>query len=306
MNEKLNRRDFVRASALGITALSMGWPRDGITQTAGNDLVVIEGEVVAAAKKALEALGGIKRFVQPGMKVLIKPNISFAQGPEKGVNADPKLIAEIARQCVEAQAGEVLVTDYSLYPAQICLWQNGVKPEMDKVKGARLQYLSDADFFQEVSIPKGKDLKKARVMKKALEADLIINIPRAKTHNATTVTLGLKNMMGIVYDRKLWHSDHSLHQAIADFATLIKPRLTIIDASTVMVDKGPGGPGTLVPLKLVVAGVNPVETDGLMTTLSEWYGKKFSPADIKHLKLASELGLGSVDPSTYKYSRLKA
>jgi len=305
MTGKLNRRDFAIASALGITALGLGPGKKAPAQTVSNDLVVVEGELVPAVKKALEALGGIKRFVQPGMKVLIKPNISFAQAPEKGVNADPKLIAEVARQCVEAQAGEVLVAEYPLYPAQLCLWQNGVKPEMDQVKGARLQYFSDGEFFSEVSIPKGRDLKKTKVLKKALEADLIINIPRAKTHNATIVTLALKNLMGMVLDRKLWHSDHSLHQAIADFATLIKPGLTIIDASTAMVDKGPGGPGTLVPLKLVVAGVNQLEADAVMTSLSEWYGKKYSPEEIKHLKLAAELGVGNIDLKTLKYSRIK-
>lgn len=303
MARRFNRREFVRTSAIGLSA--MGLSRIGISQSANADLVVVEGEVVSAAKKALWALGGMKRFVKPGMKVLLKPNISFAQGPEKGVNTDPRLVAAIAQECVDAGASEVLVADFPLYPATLCVWQNGLKEEMDKVKGARVQYFTDSEFFKEVSLPRAKSLKKAKVLKKVLEADLLINIPRAKTHNATTVTLGMKNWMGVVYDRKLWHSEHDLSQAIADFGTLIHPQLTIIDASKPMVDKGPGGPGTLVPLNLVVAGVNQVEADALMVSLCEWYGKKYKPSDVKHLKLAEEHGLGNIDLSSLKYSRLK-
>ncbi len=305
MKKQLDRREFIKTGALGLAVASVGLPKLALPQAGTSDMVVVEGEVVAAMKRALEALGGIKRFLKPGMKVLIKPNIAFPYGPEKGANTDPRLVGAIAQACVDAGAAEVMVAEYSLAPGFLCLMQNGVKQEMAKVKGAQLQYFEDSDFYQETPIPGGKSLKKTKVLKKALAADLIINAPRAKTHGETTVTFGLKNLMGIVYDRKLWHSKYGLEQSIADFSTLIKPQLTIIDASKVMVDKGPGGPGTLVPLNLVIAGVNPVETDGLMTTLTEWYGKKFAPADIKYLKLASELGLGSVDPSTYKYSRLK-
>jgi len=304
MAVKLTRREFVRASAAGLAAASLV-PGTVCGQGEAADLVVVEGEIIAAARKAISSLGGISRFVKAGSKVLIKPNISFATAVERGANTTPELVAEVAAQCVAAGAKEVLVTDLPLQPETLCLWRNGVKDAMAKVPGARLQYLSDERFYKEVAIPQGRDLKKAKLMKPLLEADVIINIPRAKSHNATVVTLGLKNLMGVAYDRKSFHALHKLDQAIADLATLVRPQLTIIDASKVMVDNGPGGPGTLVPLNMVVAGVNPLEADAVMVSLTSWEGRKYSPAQVKHLQAAHERGLGRIDLGQIKYSRLK-
>jgi len=301
---KISRRDFIRATGAGLAVAGLVPINRAVAQT-GTELVVVEGGLVKAAGKAIEALGGISRFVKSGAKVLIHPNISFASEPKRGANTDPELVAEVSRLCVAAGAKEVLVTDNPLMPSELCAWRSGIRDAMSKVKGATLRYISDESYYKEVSIPKGKDLKKTWLLKPLLEADLIINMPRAKVHGQTMVTLGLKNLMGISYDRKDWHSKHNLSQALADVATFIKPQLTIIDASNVMVDNGPGGPGTLEPLNLLVAGTNPVETDAVMVSLSDWGGKKYKPEDVKHLKAASEHGLGRLDVNAIKPARLK-
>lgn len=305
MAEKVSRRDFIRVSGTGLAALGLGASLPAFAQTASTELVVVEGGLINAARKAIKALGGISRFVKPGSKVLIKPNISFASDTKRGANTSPELVAEVARQCVAAGAREVLVSDIPLQTETLCLWRNGIKEAMAGVPQATLQYLGDERFFKETEIPHGKDLKKAKIMKPLLEADLVINIPRAKTHDATVVTLGLKNLMGVAHDRKDFHSQHKLDQAIADLSTLVRPRLTIINASMVMVDSGPGGPGTLLPLNTVVAGTNPVETDAVMVSLCNWEGRKYRPDEIKHLKAESDLGLGRIDLGQIKYSKLK-
>ena len=303
--KKIGRREFTKISAAGVVAFGMGGSLQALAGSGSSELVVVEGELLKAAAKALDSLGGISRFVKRGQKVLLKPNISFASEPVRGANTDPELVAWMARQCVEAGAREVLVADIPLQTATLCLWRSGIKEAMAKVSGATLSYFSDDRFFKEVSIPQGKSLKKSRLLKPLLDSDVFINLPRAKTHNSTTVTLGLKNLMGVAIDRKSYHTQHDLHQAIADLASVVRPVLTLIDASRVMVDNGPGGPGTLVPLNTVVAGTNPVEVDAVMVSLTEWGGRKYRPEDIKRLKAASELGLGRVELSQIPFARLK-
>jgi len=304
MSERIKRRDFIKCAGYGLLALGLA-PKEIRPAILPDELVVVKGELISSARKAIEFLGGIKRFVKQGDKVLIKPNMSFAKEVESGANTHPELVAEVARWCLEAGAKEVLVIDNPLYPAKLCLWRSGIREAMDRVKGASFQYLTEERFYQEVEIPGGKDLKKVQTLKPALEADIIINVPKAKTHGSTTVTLGLKNLMGLVYEPRAFHSIHNLHQAIAELSLLLKPGLTIIDASNVMVDGGPGGPGTLERRDLVVAGINPVEVDSVMVSLSNWYGRKVKPDEVKHLKIADELGLGKVELGSIRYSMIE-
>jgi len=305
MSDGIKRRDFIKISAFSTLVLGSGLLGSLKSYARKSELVVVKGELIKATRKAIELLGGIKRFVKPGMKVIIKPNMSFAFGRDRGANTDPEMVAEVARMCVEAGAKEVLVCDHPLYPAPLCLLRSGIRQAMEKVQGARFQYFTDPKFYKEVSVPKGVELKKVRVLKPVLDADLIINLPRAKTHADTTVTLGLKNLMGLIWDRKKFHARYNLHQAIADLASLIRPQLTIIDASTAMTAGGPGGPGPLARLNLVVAGTNPLEVDALMVSLSKWYGRKYSPSEIKHLALASKMGLGEIESSKLKPLRVE-
>jgi len=302
MKERLSRREFFQLAGIGVLA---GSSLSYLKAKQIPELVVVEGEMLSATRKAISALGGMKRFVKPGAKVLIKPNLSFASGPERGANTHPEMVAEVARLCLEAGAKEVLIADHPLYPATLCLWRSGIRETLKKIPKARFQYFTEEKFYQEVKVPRGKDLKKVKILKPALEADLIINLAKAKTHGDTTVTLCLKNLMGFILNRKRFHTIYNLHQAIADLSSVIQPGLNLIDASTVMTEGGPGGPGILKKLNLVVAGTNQVETDALMVTLSKWYGRSWKPAEIKHLKLASELGLGEIAPEKLKYQRIK-
>jgi uncharacterized protein (DUF362 family) len=144
-------------------------------------------------------------------------------------------------------------------------------------------------------VPKGKALKKVEVMWDVLMANVIINLPIAKSHMATGVTLGLKNQMGLIWDRGYFHGEVDLDQAIADLATVIRPRLTILDASRVMTEGGPFGPGRLESPRKIIAGTDPVAVDAYGVTLAQWYGKTFSPRQVKHIVHAAELNLGEID-----------
>jgi len=122
----------------------------------------------------------------------------------------------------------------------------------------------------------------------------VINAPVAKTHGATTVTLGMKNLMGAIHNRFPFHTILDLHQAIADLASLVRPQLIVLDASRCMITSGPGGPGKLVLPKTIVAGTDQVAVDALGVGLAPWYDRQFKPVEIKHIARAAEMGLGEI------------
>jgi uncharacterized protein (DUF362 family) len=126
------------------------------------------------------------------------------------------------------------------------------------------------------------------------QSDRLINLPTAKSHSASGVSLGLKNLMGLVWDRGLFHQKN-LHRAIAELAQVVRPDLTVVDATRALVTGGPGGPGKTVVLDTVVAGTDPVAVDSYTVGLTQWYGKAFAGKNVKYIVAASGLGLGEID-----------
>ncbi|MFN4181033.1 MAG: DUF362 domain-containing protein, partial [Armatimonadota bacterium] len=254
-------------------------------------IVVAEKDSPAnLVRKAIKALGGVGKFVKRGSKVLIKPNIAFARPPEGAANTNPEVVAELVRLCFEAGASEVLVLDYTLDPARITYEMSGVAKAAES-QGARMVYVSPRDFVS-VEIPKGKILSAydVRVLKQVLDADVFINVPIAKTHGSARLTLGMKNLMGVIQDRGAWHRSGDLHQCIADFVTAIKPHLTVIDAVRILASGGPKGPGRVEQKDTIIASTDIVAADAYATTL---FGLK--PEDVPHIVKAAELGVGVAD-----------
>ena len=230
------------------------------------DLAVISGEPATATKKALEAVGGISRFVEKGQRVVLKPNMSFARTPDFGATTHPSVVATVAQACVEAGASQVLVLDHTLQRAELCLERAGIREACRNIPGVHVLALQDRKFFREIKIPQGKVLDRVEVMKEVLDDSVLINIPVAKSHSTTGVSLGMKGLMGLIWDRESFHSQFNINQALADLATVIKPRLTILDATRALVSGGPGGPGEVKKTNLVIAGVDPVAVDSYGVT----------------------------------------
>jgi uncharacterized protein (DUF362 family) len=133
------------------------------------------------------------------------------------------------------------------------------------------------------------------VAKEVLKADCLINVPTAKSHSATGVSLGIKNLMGLVYDRKVFHEKMELNRAIAEQLYIIKPKLTLVDAMNALVTAGPGGPGKVEKLDTIVATTDPVAADAYTVSLARWYNRSFKGTDVKYIKIAAELGFGEAD-----------
>ena len=286
-------RELLRRLGLGVAAVGLG--QVALGQKAGRQqqpvVVVAEKDKPAElVRKAIKALGGMGRFVKKGNRVLIKPNIAFARPPEGAAKTNPEVVAELVQLCFEAGAKEVIVLDYTLDPARITYEMSGIAKAAE-LKGARVVYVSPRDFMP-VEVPKGKILSAydVRVLKQVLDADVFINVPIAKTHGSARLTLGMKNLMGIIQDRGAWHRSGDLHQCIADFVTAVKPHLTVIDAIRILASGGPKGPGRVEQKDTIIASTDIVAADAYATTL---FG--LTPNDVPHIIKAAELGVGVAD-----------
>jgi uncharacterized protein (DUF362 family) len=290
----ITRRQFLKATSAGV---AFGIAGRSLVATASEeyDLAVISGEPATATKKALEAVGGISRFVEKGQRVVLKPNMSFARTPDFGATTHPSVVATVAQACVEAGASQVLVLDHTLQRAELCLERAGIREACRNIPGVHVLALQDRKFFREIRIPQGKVLDRVEVMKEVLDDSVLINIPVAKSHSTTGVSLGMKGLMGLIWDRESFHSQFNINQALADLATVIKPRLTILDATRALVSGGPGGPGEVKKTNLVIAGMDPVAVDSYGVTLVPWYGQNFKGRQVEHLLIAHQRGLGKID-----------
>jgi uncharacterized protein (DUF362 family) len=292
--QKITRRRFLKGITTGITIGMFGRSSFSFGREP-YDLVVISGDPVGATKKALEAMGGISRFVKKGQRVVLKPNMSFARTPEFSATTHPLVVATVAQACMNAGAQQVLVLDHTLHRAELCLERTGIQEACKNISGVHVLAIQERKFYREIKIPQGKVLERVEVIKEVLEAPVLINLPVAKSHSATGVSMGMKGLMGLIWDRESFHSQYNINQAIADLGTLIKPQLTILDATRALTSGGPGGPGEVKKPNLIIAGIDPVAVDSYGVSIVPWYGQNFKGRQVEHLLVAHQRGLGQID-----------
>ena len=305
VSQKMTRRKFLKTAAAGMALGLIGGP-SFLEAKEDYDLVAISGEPVAATRKALEAMGGIFRFVKKGQRVVLKPNMSFSRTPDFSATTHPLVVATAAQACIEAGAQQVLILDHTLQRAEFCLERTGIRDACKNIPGVHVLALQEKKFFHEIKIPQGKVLERVEVMKEILDSQVLINIPVAKSHSATGVSLGMKGLMGMIWDRESFHSQYNINQAIADLGTVIKPQLTLLDATRALVSGGPGGPGEVKKLNLIIAGIDPVAVDSYGVSVVPWYGQNFKGRQVEHLLAAHQRGLGKIDLDQLKILKEKA
>ncbi len=253
-------------------------------------LVVVQGgEPRALVQRAFEDLGGIRRFVSSHDVVVLKPNIAWDRTPEQAANTNPEVVAEVVRQCWQAGAKRVIVTDVSCNEPRRCFQRSGIQAAA-RAEGAEV-ILPDPELYREVDLG-GVVLKSWPVFKPFLEADKIINLPIAKHHGLLGVTLGMKNWYGILGgQRNRLHQQ--IHQSLADLANFILPTVTLLDCYRILLRNGPTG-GNLedvVLKKTMVAGTDPVAIDAYVAK-AYW---NLDPEHLPYLQMAAARGLGTVD-----------
>jgi uncharacterized protein (DUF362 family) len=261
---------------------------------------VREGTRTAMLDKAMSALGGMEAFVKKGQTVVIKPNIGWDAPPERAANTHPELVGRVVEMCLAAGAKSVSVFDNTCDQWQRTYTNSGIE-EAAKKAGAVMVNGKDETLYREMAIPGGVKLRQAKVHSLILDSDVFINMPVLKHHSGTLMTGCMKNLMGVIWDRMNWHRT-DLHQCIADFVTLRKPTLNIVDAYHPMVRNGPRGKTVedVVVMKTLLASTDIVAIDAAAAKLLD-----HEPANIRHIKLAADLNLGTMDLDKVDIRRFK-
>jgi uncharacterized protein (DUF362 family) len=255
------------------------------------DLVVATGgEPESLVRRTLAALGGMQRFVPKGANVIIKPNICVAYHTyEYAATTNPWVVGTLVKMAFEAGAGSVKVMDFPFGgTGQEAYKISGIQEQVEAAGGQMVSMLYRK--FVNTKNPKASVLTSQYVFEDILKADVIINVPIAKQHSESRLTLGMKNLMGVVRDRETMHLD--LGRTIADLNALVRPQLTVVDAVRILTANGPTG-GNLADVKkldTLIASPDVVAADSYATSL---FGMK--PEDLDYIVKGVSMGLGRSD-----------
>ena len=275
-------------------------PAPTATQASLPDMAVTRnGEPEDLVRRAIAALGGMERFVAKGAYVIVKPNICVAyHGYQYAATTNPWVVGALVKMCFEAGAGKVQVMDYPFGgTAQAAYAVSGIQEQVEAAGGEMVE-MSMLKYVT-VDIPNALHLKQVSYFGDVLKADTVINVPIAKVHDLSRLTLGMKNLMGLVRDRPVMHAHIS--QNLADLAGFVRPKLTVVDAVRVLVSNGPTG-GSLDDVKqlnTLVASPDIVAADSYAATL---FGLK--PEDLGYIVAGTAMGLGRSDLQNLKIEEI--
>ncbi len=309
MNGKgLSRRQFLQLTGVAAGATLLAAACKGQPEQTSNRrtppppasdeayLTVARGaDASAITRAAIAGLGGIERFVRSGDDVIIKPNICHDyHPPEYATTTNPTVVATLVTLCLGAGARRVRVMDMPFGGTPESAYAMSGIGEAVGAVGGEMTVMSPVKFT-EVAIPQGRDIKAWATYRDVLEADVLIDVPIAKHHSLARLTLGAKNLLGVIRNANQMH--RNLGQRIADLTSLIRPTLTVVDAVRVLIAHGPGG-GSLNDVQqmdTIIASHDIVAADAYAATLFGLTG-----ADIGYVKAAADMGLGTIDLDAVK------
>ncbi|MFB0564091.1 MAG: DUF362 domain-containing protein [Candidatus Aminicenantaceae bacterium] len=284
----MKRREFLRSAAFSSLLLNTNlvhlaqkkvFPDLALTQGDSPELIT---------KEAIALIGGMSRFIYRGDRVIIKPNIAWDRTPAQAACTNPFVVKALVELSFEVGAKEVIVIDNPTNSARRTYVRSGIA-DVSKKAGAKVLF-PNPHRLKKISI-NGEWLKEWEVFTNFIEADKIINVPIAKTHSLSRLTMGMKNWLGALGgNRSQLHQ--KLDQVMVDLAAFFRPSLTVLDAFRILIRNGPQG-GRLSDTKFfkkVVAGVDPVAIDALGATFFD-----IVPQELPYLQLAHERGLGEIN-----------
>ena len=314
------RRDFLRIAGIAVAGTALagaGCGSEAAIPPPANErlsasaspqrrerppLAVARGDDAAAiTAAAIQALGGMKTFVKRGDDVIVKPNICVGyHGPEYAATTNPDVVGALVGLCLAAGAGRVRVMDSPFgSQADEAYDVSGIRAAVEKA-GGTMEYMAPAKF-RDYTIPAGRDLKQWPIYSDILSCDVLIDVPIAKDHGATRLSLGGKNLLGVILDPGQIHSN--IGQRTADLMSACRPTLTVVDAVRILTANGPTG-GDLNDVEkrdTVIASPDIVAADSFAATLFDLSG-----ADIPYVQAAYDMGLGEMDLDKLDLRRVSA
>lgn len=284
----MKRRSFLKLA--GLAAVFHQWFIRDLFAADGSVVALAEGKDHArVTRNAIAALGGMQRFVKKGDVVVVKPNMGWDRSPEMAANTNPVVVRAVVEEALRAGAKKVKVFDRTCNDERRCYANCGIPAALKGMKKVEVKYM-DSDRYRKVAL-NGTVLKEWDLYDEVLDADVFINVPVAKHHGLTKLTLGLKNVMGVIGGNR-----GSIHKnidgALADINRVLKTHLVVVDATRVLIAHGPQGGqlGDVRVLNKVIASTDIVAADAYATTL---FGLK--PEDISVTVAAAKRGLGEIN-----------
>ena len=309
----MKRRDFLRnmglagaASLISTQGLQAITHISSVENSSVPDLIALMGgSPTAMLTKAIGEAGGIGKYVKRGQTVVIKPNIGWDKSPEMAANTNPELVGALVSMCMAAGAKEVLVFDHTCDNWKASYTTSGIEHAVINAGGKMIPG-NDEGMYREVVLPGALTLKNAKIHQAILDCDVWFNVPVLKNHGGPKMTVSMKNLMGIVWDRRFFHANN-LHQCIADIATLSKkPVLNIVDAYRTMKTNGPQGKSAsdVVETKALFVSKDMVAVD---TAAIRFFNqiREMNLDDVQYLKMAQAQKVGTMDISNLNVKRIK-
>jgi uncharacterized protein (DUF362 family) len=308
----MKRRTFLTAAAkaglaggafLGLGPLGRSTSQ-ALAETSGQasaayDLVAVKnGEPDKLFDAAMEALGGMRRYVRPNQTVVVKPNIAWDLEPERAANTNPILVRRIVAQCRAAGAKTVYVFDNTCDNWRSSYRSSGIEQAVRDAGGTLVSAESER-YYHPVEVG-GRRLAEAKEHELILESDVFINVPVLKSHGGATLTISMKNLMGTIWDRRYWHRN-DLHQCIADFAAYRRPDLNVVDAYRVLAHNGPRGVSVrdVTEMRSLLVSGDMVTADAAGARLLG-----VNPEQVEYIRLAGTQGVGRSDLENLAIKRI--
>jgi uncharacterized protein (DUF362 family) len=291
----MDRRKFLKVVTTSIVTAALSGVSTRLFAQEVPVLSIAEGsDYGTITRNVINALGGIEKFVKQGNTVVVKPNLGWDRKPEFAANTHPLVVKAIVEECVKAGAKKVKVFDNPCNDPRRCYENSGVAGALKGMKSVELKHMED-ERYRNTKL-NGIFLKEWELYDEALSADVFINVPVAKHHGLTRVSLGLKNIMGIMGGNR-GYVHRNIEDALVDVNKVVKSHLTVIDATRILLNHGPQG-GSLKDVKVlnkVIACRDIVAADAYATT---FFG--LNPQDITTTVTASKRGMGEINLSRVK------
>ena len=299
MMNQIDRRTFIRRTVqAAIAAAAGGLPALDLLSLPAQaaqapPLAVRKGQdIPLLVRETISALGGIQNFVKPGEVVVVKPNIGWDRTVDLAANTHPGVVKTLVQLCLEAGAKQVRIFDRTCNDERRCYTQSGIRSTMESIRSERvsLEYM-DRRAYKELTIKGGQAFDRWEFYMPVIEADRLINVPIAKHHSISQLTLGMKNLMGVIGGNR-GRLHHNIAESLSDIASVIHSDLTVVDATRILTANGPQG-GRLQDvrdLNTLVASPDIVAADAYATTL---FG--LSPEQVPTVVAAARRGLGVMD-----------
>ncbi|MEJ2198868.1 MAG: DUF362 domain-containing protein [Desulfuromonadales bacterium] len=294
MMNQIDRRTFIRRTVqAAIAAAAGGLPALDLLSLPAQaaqapPLAVRKGQdIPLLVRETISALGGIQNFVKPGEVVVVKPNIGWDRTVELAANTHPGVVKTLVQLCLEAGAKQVRIFDRTCNDERRCYTQSGIRSAMESIRSERVSL----EYMEELTIKGGQAFDRWEFYMPVIEADRLINVPIAKHHSISQLTLGMKNLMGVIGGNR-GRLHHNIAESLSDIASVIHSDLTVVDATRILKANGPQG-GRLQDVRVLdtlIASPDIVAADAYATTL---FG--LSPEQVPTVVAAARRGLGVMD-----------